>query len=30
MRGAGLNAGCIGSVRGPYRTGEGVPAILLR
>jgi selenide, water dikinase len=30
MRGAGLNAARIGSVRGPYRTGEGVPAILLR
>jgi selenide, water dikinase len=30
LRGAGLNAAQIGSVRGPYRPGEGVPAILLR
>ena len=30
LRGAGLNAARIGSVRGPYRVGQGVPAILLR
>jgi selenide, water dikinase len=30
LRGAGLNAAQIGSVRGPYRPEEGVPAILLR
>ena len=27
---AGLNAAKIGSVRGPYRAGQGMPAILLR
>ena len=30
LRGAGLNAAKIGSVRGPYRAGHGMPAILLR
>ena len=30
LRRAGLNAAKIGSVRGPYRAGPGVPAILLR
>jgi selenide, water dikinase len=30
LRRAGLNAANIGSVRGPYRAAEGVPAILLR
>jgi selenide, water dikinase len=30
LRRAGLNAAKIGSVRGPYRAGQGVPAILLR
>ena len=30
LRRAGLNAAKIGSVRGPYRVGQGVPAILLR
>jgi selenide,water dikinase len=30
LRGAGLNAAKIGSVRGPHRAGQGVPAILLR
>src|ERR1700691_4981595 len=30
LRGAGLNAAKIGSVRGPHRVGQGVPAILLR
>jgi len=30
LRGAGLNAARIGSVRGPYKVGQGVPAILLR
>jgi selenide,water dikinase len=30
LRGAGLNAARIGSVRGPYRVGQGVPAILLQ
>jgi selenide, water dikinase len=27
---AGLNASKIGSVRGPHRAGQGLPAILLR
>jgi len=30
LRRAGLNAAKIGSVRGPYRVGQGGPAILLR
>jgi selenide, water dikinase len=30
LRGAGLSAAKIGSVRGPYTAGVGVPAILLR
>ncbi len=30
LRGAGLKAARIGCVRGPYRAGQGVPAILLR
>jgi selenide, water dikinase len=30
LRGAGLNAAKVGSVRGPYRAGHGMPAILLR
>jgi selenide,water dikinase len=30
LRGAGLNAAKIGSVRGHYRAGHGMPAILLR
>jgi selenide,water dikinase len=30
LRRAGLNAAKIGSVRGPYGVGQGVPAILLR
>jgi selenide,water dikinase len=30
LRGAGLNAAKIGSVRGPYTAGQGMPAIVLR
>jgi selenide, water dikinase len=30
LRRAGLNAAKIGSVRGPYATGQGRPAIVLR
>jgi selenide,water dikinase len=30
LRGAGLNAAKIGSVRGPYSAGQGLPALVLR
>jgi selenide,water dikinase len=30
LRSAGLNAAKIGSVRGPYTAGQGMPAIVLR